>query len=204
MPNEPTLTRTQLLSQDDNTIQEGTTTQTTPPKTEETEDGDSRLSASNPRPQSAYEGRGASNSPNNHNGDYGKHHSHGAGPRPREQQPSWNADGEVDEDDASCDGDSPIDGPVGANYVKPQGQGPRPQFDRECTRTIQLTNLAEGTTHADITAAVRGGMLLDIFLRSHERTATVSFLHAVEARRFFDHIKRNDLYIKNKRVSRRS
>lgn len=47
---------------------------------------------------------------------------------------------------------------------------------------------------------MRGGMLLDIFLRAHERTATISFLHALDARRFFEHVRKNDLYIKNKRV----
>ena len=98
----------------------------------------------------------------------------------------------------SCDDESPIDGPVGANYVKPQVQ--RQQFDRQCTRTVQLLNLAEGTTHVDITKAVRGGMLLDVFLRGHERSATVSFLHAADARRFYEHVRRHDLYIKNKRV----
>ncbi|KAM7197865.1 hypothetical protein V8F33_005357 [Rhypophila sp. PSN 637] len=193
-----------LLSQDDETIQAGSTTQATPSQAEETEDGGARLNDTARQRQPSYENRAVSNNHsihNGHNGHYGKHHSHGAGSRSREhRQPSWDADGDADEDDASCDGDSPIDGPVGATYVKSQGQGQRPQFDRECTRTIQLLNLADGTTHADITAAVRGGMLLDIFLRTHERTATISFLHAVEARRFFEHVKRNDLYIKNKRV----
>ena len=61
-------------------------------------------------------------------------------------------------------------------------------------------NLADGTTHGDITGAVRGGLLLDIFMRSHERSATVSFLNAADARAFFDHARKHDLYIKNKRV----
>jgi len=44
-------------------------------------------------------------------------------------------------------------------------------------------------------------MLLDVYLRKHDRTAAVSFLHAIHAQNFFDHIRKNDLYIKNKRVS---
>ncbi len=78
----------------------------------------------------------------------------------------------------------------------------RPKFDRQCTRTIQLLNLPEGTTHADIVAVVRGGILLDIFLRTAERSATVSFLLAPEARAFFDHVRRHGLEIKHKRVRR--
>jgi len=99
----------------------------------------------------------------------------------------------------SYDRASPSSGVVGANFTKPQAN--RPQFDRDSTRTVLLTNLAEGITHADITNAVRGGMLLDVFLRTNERSAAVSFLHAVEARRFFDHVRKHDMYIKNKRVS---
>jgi len=104
------------------------------------------------------------------------------------------------DDDGSGD-ENATNGVVGATYVKSQNQNQRQQFERQATRTIQLLNLAEGTTHADITSAVRGGMLLDVFLRTHERSATISFLHAEQARKFFDFVRRHDLYIKNKRVS---
>ncbi|KAF7556124.1 hypothetical protein G7Z17_g1574 [Cylindrodendrum hubeiense] len=52
---------------------------------------------------------------------------------------------------------------------------PSPQVDRLATRTILLCNLAEGVTHADITAAIRGGQLLDVYLRHRDRTASVSW-----------------------------
>ncbi|KAK3313792.1 hypothetical protein B0H66DRAFT_361333 [Apodospora peruviana] len=187
-----------LLSQDDKTIQAGQS-QASPSKAEATEDGGARLNTTTPQPTSGFYDKPSATSQSYQNGSrHTGHHAHGAGSRYQEQ-PAWaDADGEVDEDGASCDGDSPIDGPPGATYVKSQNQ--RQQFDRECTRTIQLSNLADGTTHADITAAVRGGQLLDVFLRPHERSATVSFLHAVDARKFFEHVRRNDLYIKNKRV----
>ncbi|KAF9875639.1 hypothetical protein CkaCkLH20_07020 [Colletotrichum karsti] len=77
---------------------------------------------------------------------------------------------------------------------------PRPQFERIATRTILIVNLPEGTTHGDITAVVRGGQLLDIFLRTYDRSAQVSFLHSADAKEFFEHIRRHDLYIKQKRV----
>ncbi|KAL1880488.1 hypothetical protein VTK73DRAFT_5875 [Phialemonium thermophilum] len=102
-------------------------------------------------------------------------------------------------DDVLSD-DVPADGHVGAAYTEPEQQGRRPQYDRQCTRTVQLLNLPEGTTHGDITSVVRGGALLDIFLRSNDRSATVSFLGAAEAKNFFNHARRHDLYIKNKRV----
>lgn len=79
----------------------------------------------------------------------------------------------------------------------------RPYYERQCARSLLLSNLAEGTTHADMTEAIRGGQLLDIYLRPHDRTAAVSFLQAVDAREFFDHVRRCDLYIRHKRVSAR-
>jgi len=106
-------------------------------------------------------------------------------------------DGEVPEDEVWDSVDPP-----GAEYLndRMEPQSGRQNFDRNCTRTIQLLGLAEGTTHADIAAVVRGGLILDIYLRTHDRTATVSFLKAPDARTFFHHVKRHDLYIKNKRV----
>lgn len=60
--------------------------------------------------------------------------------------------------------------------------------------------IPDGTTYEDVTSAVRGGMLLDIFLRMRECTAQVSFLRALDAQNFVDHVKKHDLYIKGKRV----
>jgi hypothetical protein len=98
------------------------------------------------------------------------------------------------------DEDTIADGPVGANYDRPK-QAQEPQLVQKCTRTVLIQNLPQGTMHADVTAAVRGGLLLDVFLRSHDRACSVSFLHAGDARYFFDHARKHDLYIKNKRVN---
>lgn len=70
----------------------------------------------------------------------------------------------------------------------------RPQYQKFCKRTVLLSNLPEGATHADVVDNVRGGMLLDIFLRSHDKAASVSFLEETQAQEFFRHVKRNDLY----------
>ncbi|KAL2752566.1 hypothetical protein ACRALDRAFT_2068951, partial [Sodiomyces alcalophilus JCM 7366] len=77
----------------------------------------------------------------------------------------------------------------------------RTQYERVATRTVLLYNLPEGTTHADITSAVRGGQLLDIFLRAHDRSAQVSFLKSADAKAFYDHVRRHDLYIRHRRVN---
>ena len=90
------------------------------------------------------------------------------------------------------------DGGSGNNDSQPRFQ--RQQYDKFAKRTILLANLAEGVTHADIVDVVRGGMLLDIYLRSHDRTASVSFLEETAAHDFFRHVKRHDLYIRGKRV----
>ncbi|EXF82223.1 hypothetical protein CFIO01_03157 [Colletotrichum fioriniae PJ7] len=76
----------------------------------------------------------------------------------------------------------------------------RPRFERLATRTVLISNLAEGTTHADVVGVVRGGQLLDIFMRPYDRTAHVSFLHGPDAAAFIEHTRRHDLYIRQKRV----
>ncbi|PNY29887.1 Negative regulator of differentiation 1 [Tolypocladium capitatum] len=74
------------------------------------------------------------------------------------------------------------------------------RFEREATRSIQLLNLTDGTTHADITSTVRGGMLIEIYLRARDNSAVISFLHGVDAQAFYEHARQNGLYIKNQRV----
>ena len=90
------------------------------------------------------------------------------------------------------------DGGSGNNDSQSRFQ--RQQYDKFAKRTILLANLPEAATHSDIVAVVRGGMLLDIYLRTHDRTASVSFLEEAAAHEFFRHVKRHDLYIRGKRV----
>jgi hypothetical protein len=65
-------------------------------------------------------------------------------------------------------------------------------------RTILISNLSDRTTHKDLVEIIRGGRLLDIFLRN-DRTATVSFVEG--AQDFLAHAKKNDIYLHTKRVS---
>ncbi|KAH9906476.1 hypothetical protein F4778DRAFT_726235 [Xylariomycetidae sp. FL2044] len=76
----------------------------------------------------------------------------------------------------------------------------RPHYARMCRRTVALCGLPPGTTHWDVTSVVRGGLLLDIFLRSHDHMCLVSFLREEDAVRFYEFARRNDIYIRNKRV----
>ncbi|KAH7321930.1 hypothetical protein BKA65DRAFT_513285 [Rhexocercosporidium sp. MPI-PUGE-AT-0058] len=84
------------------------------------------------------------------------------------------------------------------NDSQPRSQ--RQQFDKFAKRTILLSNLPDGTTHADITEVVRGGILLDLYVRANDRNASVSFLEESAAQEFFRYVKRHDLYIRGKRV----
>ncbi|KAF1831367.1 hypothetical protein BDW02DRAFT_505440 [Decorospora gaudefroyi] len=67
-------------------------------------------------------------------------------------------------------------------------------------RTILITNLPERTTHKDLVSIIRGGRLLDIFIRN-DRSATVSFVEG--AAEFLAYAKRNDLYLHMKRLELR-
>jgi len=84
------------------------------------------------------------------------------------------------------------------NDCQPWSETPQ----RKCLRadhTILLSNLPEGTTHRDVTSVLKGGRLLDIWLRKKEHTASVTF--AEGASDFLAYAKRNDIYIGAKRVS---
>lgn len=113
--------------------------------------------------------------------------------------PDWaDVDAAEGDDEEFDSGDGPIDDLHNPAYN--QQSSTRPFYERQCARSVLLTNLAEGVTHRDITEAVRGGQLLDIYVRP-DRAVAVSFLLASDARAFFDHVRRHDLYIKHKRVS---
>lgn len=144
--------------------------------------------ATTPAPQ--FDARGHSGYSANYSHDH-------AAFRQNENISDW-ADQEPNSDDLEFDGSTE---PSHHNHSNGNGHGyQRPQFDKFAHRTIILGHLADGVTHLDITEAVRGGVLLDVFVRANDRTATVSFLNSADAKAFYDHVRRHDLYIKNKRV----
>ena len=79
--------------------------------------------------------------------------------------------------------------------------GRRQQYLKHAKRTLHLTNLPDGVMHSEVTDVVRGGILLDVYIRSNDRVAAISFLEEKHAQAFFQHIRRNDLHIRGRRVS---
>lgn len=76
----------------------------------------------------------------------------------------------------------------------------RHQFLRQDQRSLLFKNLSDRTTHKDIVNVVRGGTVLDIYLRTNDRSANVSFVEGTAAQAFLAHAKRNDIYMHGKRV----
>ena len=68
-------------------------------------------------------------------------------------------------------------------------------------RTILFKNLSDRTGHNDIVDVIRGGAILDVYLRSNDKSASVSFVEGSAAQAWMNYVKRNDVYIHGKRVS---
>ena len=79
-------------------------------------------------------------------------------------------------------------------------QPERKRFAKMEQRTIFVKNLSDRATHKDISDFVRGGLVLDIYLRSYERSASISFVEGSAAQEFMNYVKRNDIYVHDKRV----
>lgn len=82
----------------------------------------------------------------------------------------------------------------------PPSRNAKPFYNREEQRTIVASNLSDRTTHKDLVTIIRGGALLDIFLRANDRSASISFVEGSAAQSFMNYVKRNDVYIHGKRV----
>lgn len=66
--------------------------------------------------------------------------------------------------------------------------------------TVSLKNIPERATHWDIVDAVRGGALVDVFLRARERTASVTFADAEAANAYLAYARRWNVYVLGKPV----
>lgn len=102
-------------------------------------------------------------------------------------------------DDNSFFSDLDKDDHCFANLEVPKSE--KQHYGRNEQRTVVIKNLSDRTTHKDLADVIRGGALLDIYLRSHDRVASVSFLEGAAAQDFVNYAKRNDIYIQGKRVS---
>lgn len=99
------------------------------------------------------------------------------------------------EDDISWDPDLDKDD---GNLVVPRFE--RKRYAREEQRTILAKNLSDRSTHKDLAEIARGGLVLDIYLRTNERSASISFVEGAAAQNFMNYVKRKDIYIHGRRV----
>ncbi|WEW59090.1 hypothetical protein PRK78_004559 [Emydomyces testavorans] len=102
-----------------------------------------------------------------------------------------------DHDDVSVPSDEKMDSPYSGDGhavpMKLQGNGAD-------NRTIVLRGIPDRATHADIVAAIRGGALVDIFFRSRERMASISFAESKAAQEFMAYAKRQLFCILDKPI----
>ena len=69
-------------------------------------------------------------------------------------------------------------------------------------RTIYLTKLPERITYAQIFSVIRGGAVVDVWMKSSDHAASVSFVDSLAAESFYQYARRNDIYIDGKRVQK--
>jgi hypothetical protein len=67
-------------------------------------------------------------------------------------------------------------------------------------RTVKIHSLSQFTTLADIAGIVRGGIILNMHIRARDRIALVSFVEPMAAEKFIMHCRRNEVYLKGKRL----
>lgn len=67
-------------------------------------------------------------------------------------------------------------------------------------RTLFFTRLPEKSTYASFLEVVRGGVVVDVWMKPSDRCASVSFLQPQSAANFYRYAKKNDLYIDGRRV----
>ncbi|OTA60385.1 hypothetical protein K449DRAFT_396316 [Hypoxylon sp. EC38] len=80
------------------------------------------------------------------------------------------------------------------------GDGEKLKYHLKGQRSLLLVNVPHGVTHWDITSVVRGGRLVDVYVREANRTAIVSFLTEENAKAFFEHAQNNNIVINNEEI----
>ncbi|KAL7940721.1 hypothetical protein V8C42DRAFT_356085 [Trichoderma barbatum] len=73
-------------------------------------------------------------------------------------------------------------------------------FQEPSFRSVQLLNIPEHATYADIAAVVRGGIVFELSIIRRTSTATVTFAETAAAAAYYTHVRNNYLYIKDKRI----
>ena len=68
-------------------------------------------------------------------------------------------------------------------------------------RTVFLTKLPDRITYAKIFQVIRGGAIVDVWMKPSDHAASVSFVECSAAENFYQHVRKNDIYIDGRRVS---
>ncbi|KAF8246270.1 hypothetical protein K440DRAFT_369831 [Wilcoxina mikolae CBS 423.85] len=74
------------------------------------------------------------------------------------------------------------------------------QDGNKARRTLFFTNIPKDATYPDLVDVVRGGALVDVWMKNSDRCASVSFVDPADAEAYFRYAKKNDIYIKGRRV----
>ena len=96
----------------------------------------------------------------------------------------------------AASGPGPGPGPGGA----PQNSNQAQDGNSKARRTVFFTNIPKDATYHDLVDVVRGGPLVDVWMKSSHRCASVSFVNSADAEAYFRYAKKNDIYIKGHRV----
>lgn len=67
-------------------------------------------------------------------------------------------------------------------------------------RTIYLTKLPDRVTYAQIFSVIRGGAVVDVWMKPSDHAASVSFVDCSAAENFYQYTRKNDIYIGGKRI----
>ncbi|KAJ9607792.1 hypothetical protein H2200_007871 [Cladophialophora chaetospira] len=76
------------------------------------------------------------------------------------------------------------------------------EFNENTTvrRSLVITGLSGATTLHSVAKVLRGGMILEMYLRKRYSAAHVSFVDPVAAEKFFEFAQTNEIYIQGKKV----
>jgi len=68
-------------------------------------------------------------------------------------------------------------------------------------RTLFFSRLPEKVTYSSFLEVIRGGMVVDAWMKPGDHCGSISFLHPQSAEAFYRYAKKNDVYIDGRRVS---
>lgn len=98
------------------------------------------------------------------------------------------------------DSDDESDGTTRQDAREFRGGGNEYNGQTGGNRTLFFTRLPEKATYASFLEVVRGGAVVDVWMKPSDRCASVSFLQPQSAEAFYRYAKKNDLYIDGRRV----